>query len=125
MIIIEHGNIQSAAGTVVSNGSIGFILNTDGTVIASPGGFVSSQIELIFQLDNTGNIVQPAQLYSNAELDPQNSTIGLGTWYEVCFYTQSGARINQPLLWQFTQPANSTVDIGTMVPFSPAYEYPF
>jgi hypothetical protein len=50
-------------------------------------------------------------------LNPQNS-VGLGTYYLVTFYDQSGARINlTPMWWQFTQPANTTVDIGEMIPF--------
>jgi hypothetical protein len=62
----------------------------------------------------TGDLVQPAQLFSNAELNPQNIN-GLGTFYFVTFYDANGARINKnPMIWQFTEAANSTVDISQM-----------
>lgn len=123
MITLENGNPQSLAGLIVPNGSISFQLNVDATVIASPYGVVLADVPVTFQFNAQGKI-QPnapataAQIYSNAELNPQNS-VGLGTYYLVTFYDQNGARLNQaPMWWQFTQSANSTVDIGEIIPFA-------
>ena len=121
-INLVNGHLQTPQALAVPNGSITFSLNVDATVVASPYGFVSAQTEVVFQLDASGDILAPtgsanAQIYSNAELNPQNS-IGLGTYYLVTFYDQNGAALNQPMWWQFTQGAGTTVDIGEMIPFS-------
>jgi hypothetical protein len=113
-----NGGIQNASSIFVPNGSICFQLNVDATVIAPPYGFVGASLEVTFQFDATGNLVQPAQLYSNAELNPQNG-MGLGTYYLVTVYDQNGARINQdPMWWQFTEAAGATVDISAMTPYA-------
>jgi hypothetical protein len=92
-------------------------LNVDGTVIAAPYGIVLANEPVLFQFDSTGNLQSGAQIYSNAELQPQNSN-GLGTYYLVTFYDANGARINKnPMWWQFTEPANSTVNISAMTPY--------
>lgn len=123
MITLINGKPQNLAGLIVPNGSIGFQLNCDATVIAPPFGFVSGGIEVVFQFDGNGNI-QPnapataAQIYSNKELNPQNAT-GLATYYLVTFYDTNGARLNQnPMWWQFPEAAGATVDIGEMTPLS-------
>ena len=91
-------------------------------MIASPYGFVAAAEEVVFQFNSAGQI-QPnspavaAQIYSNYELAPQTDA-GLGTYYAVTFFDQNGARLNKsPLWWQFTQTANSTVDISQMTPY--------
>lgn len=118
MITLENGQIQNQGGMFVPNGSISFQLNIDATIIATPFGLIPAQQELVFQFDETGDLVQPAKLYSNAELNPQNG-LGLGTYYLVTIYDANGARINKsPMWWQFTEAANSTVDISLMTPFS-------
>lgn len=117
MITLINGFPQGANALIVPNGSISFSLNIDGTVVAAPGGFVAAEIPIIFQFDKNGALIQPAQLFSNAELNPQNS-IGLGTVYFVTFYDQNNARLNvSPMTWQFNQAAGSTVDISKMTPF--------
>ena len=118
MITLTEGFPQGPNGLIVPNGSISFQLNTDGTVIAAPYGFVCAEIPVVFQFDATGALIQPAQLYSNEELQPQNS-YGLGTYYLVTFYDQNGARINKsPMWWQFPEAAGATVDISQMTPFA-------
>jgi hypothetical protein len=123
MITLVNGNIQNASSLAVPNGSMALQLNIDATVIASPFGFVAARVPIVFQFDDTGNILPPAgqtdaMIYSNAELNPQNS-IGLGTYYLVTFYDADGARLNQsPMWWQFTEPAGSTVDIGEVIPYA-------
>jgi hypothetical protein len=123
MITLINGKVQNASNIFVPNGSIKFQLNVDATVLASPFGFVCADIPITFQLDANGDILPnapaaAAQIYSNAELNPQNS-IGLGTYYLVTIYDQNGARLNAvPMWWQFPEAAGSTVDISQMVPFS-------
>ena len=116
-ITLENGRLQTPQALAVPNGSITFQLNVDATVIAAPYGFVSAETVVTFQLDANGDIIAPAKIYSNLELNPQNS-VGLGTYYLVTFYDQNNAALNQPMWWQFTQAANSTVDIGEIVPIS-------
>lgn len=100
------------------NGSISFQLNADATVIASPFGFVAADIPVVFQFDDAGALIQPAKLYSNGELNPQNY-LGLGTYYLVTFYDQNGARLNfVPMWWQFPEASGATVDISAMTPFA-------
>ena len=94
----------------------------DATVIASPYGFVSASAESCSSWTRTAILLPPsgaatATIYSNAELYPQNS-VGLGTYYLVTFYDQNNAPLNEPMWWQFTQAAGSTVDIGEMIPFA-------
>lgn len=118
MITLTNGNVQNPAALAVPNGSVTFNLNVDATVIAAPYGFVSAAEPVVFQFDSTGNIQSGAQIYSNKELQPQNS-LGLGTYYLVTFYDANGARINKnPMWWQFSQASGSTVDIGTVIPIS-------
>lgn len=123
MITLINGHVQNQAAMAVPNGSVTFQLNIDASVIAAPYGIIPAEQILIFQFDVNGDILPQtgqaaAQIYSNLELNPQNSE-GLGTYYLVTFYDANGARINKsPMWWQFTEAANSTVDIGTMTPFS-------
>lgn len=118
MITLTNGLPQGPNGIIVPNGSVSFQLNVDATVIAAPYGFVCAAIPVIFQFDGTGALIQPAQLWSNLELNPQNS-VGLGTYYLVTFYDQNGAVLNAVPLWfQFTEAANATVDISKMTPFA-------
>lgn len=118
MITLTNGFPQGPNGLIVPNGSVVFQLNVDATVVAAPGGFVSGAVEVVFQFDEAGQLIQPAKLWSNEELNPQNS-VGLGTYYLVTFYDQNGARINQvPMWWQFPEVANATVDISMMIPVS-------
>jgi hypothetical protein len=101
----------------VPNGSIELQLNIDGTVIAAPYGFVAASVPAVFQFDANGALIQPAKIWSNLELQPQNS-MGIGTYYLVTFFDQNGAILNiNPLLWQFQEIAGSTVDISTMTPY--------
>lgn len=121
-ILLVNGHLQTPQALAVPNGSITFQLNCDATVVASPYGFVPASALVSFQLDETGDIEAPsgsaaATIYSNAELYPQNS-VGLGTYYLVTFYDQNNAPLNEPMWWQFTQAAGSTVDIGEMIPFA-------
>lgn len=117
MINLIGGKLQNCGGMAVSHGSIAFQLNMDATIV-TPGGIVPASQVLVFQFDGTGNLIQPAQLYSNAELNPQNSS-GLATYYLVTIYDPNGARLNKsPLWWQFPSPAGSTVDISSMTAIS-------
>ncbi len=114
-ITLTSGNIQTPGGLVVPNGSMELQLNTDGTIIASPGGQVMSSIPVLFDFDNTGNLAASSQIWSNAEMNPQNNQ-GLGTWYYVSFFDANGSKINRsPFIWQFPQAAGSTVPITSMV----------
>jgi hypothetical protein len=118
MITLVNGSIQSASHTAVSNGSISLQLNVDATVIAAPNGFVCADIPIVFQFDANGNLIQPCAIWSNAELNPQNS-LGLGTYYLVTLYDQNGARLNAvPMWWQFPEAAGAMVDISSVVPIS-------
>lgn len=122
MITLINGFPQNPSALIVPNGSIRFELNVDATVVAAPGGFVCADQPIVFQFDSTGHI-QPnspataAQIYSNAELNPQNG-VGLGTYYLVTFYDANGAQLNKvPMWWQFTEASGATVDISQMTPF--------
>ena len=118
MITLEGGNIQDAGGIGIPNGSITLQLNVDATIIADPFGFVAAARPVTFQFDSTGNLVQPAQIWSNKELNPQND-VGLGTYYRVTLYNANGARMNQtPMWWQFTEMNGDTVDISALTPFA-------
>ena len=118
MITIEGGNIQDAGGIGIPNGSITLQLNVDATIIADPFGFVVAAKPVTFQFDSSGNLVQPAQIWSNQELNPQND-VGLGTYYRVTLYNANGARMNQtPMWWQFTEDDGDTVDISSLTPFA-------
>jgi hypothetical protein len=122
VITLINGHLQNQSGLVVPDGSISFQLNVDATIIAAPYGLIPAQQEVVFQFDGNGNILPnapatAAQIYSNAELQPQNAN-GLGTYYQVAFYDANGARLNKlPMWWQFPQAANTTVDISSMTPF--------
>ena len=114
---MTNGYFQGPNGAPLVNGSIVFQLNLDASIIATPYGQVPASQILVFQLDANGNLVQPAQIYSNLELNPQNAS-GLGTYYYVTIYDANGACMNAvPLVWQFVEAANSTVDISTMTPY--------
>jgi hypothetical protein len=118
MITLINGGIQNQGGMFRPNGSITLQLNIDATVIASPGGLVLAQQVLVFQFDATGNLVQPAQLYSNAELNPRMS-VTTGNYYLVTVYDANGAPLNKsPMWWIFPNAAGSTVDISQMTAFN-------
>lgn len=114
--------MQNPSGINIPNGQITFQLNVDATILANPYGIIPGQEIITFQFDENGDILPNApaavaQIYSNLELNPQNEN-GLGTYYLVTLYDANGARINSvPMWWQFTEEANSTVDISTMTPF--------
>jgi hypothetical protein len=119
IIQLINGFPQGPNALIVPNGSISFSLNVDATVVAAPYGFVCADIPVVFQFDATGALIQPAKLWSNAELNPQLSSTLLGTYYLVTFYDQDGARLNKsPMWWQFPEAANATVDISGMVPYA-------
>ena len=126
MITLINGHIQSPNNVPVANGYIELILNTDATVIASPNGQVVAAEPITFRLDANGNLLGTCQIWSNAELNPQNIS-GLGTWYNVTVFDQNLARLNTTAFqWQFTQTAGSTVDISTMTSTSQStIFYPF
>ena len=87
----------------------------DATISANPGGFVSGANDVVFQFDVNGNLIQPAQIFSNAELQPQHPGGFLATYYFVTFYDANGARKNiRPMWWQFPNAAGETVDISRM-----------
>jgi hypothetical protein len=118
MITLINGFPQGPNGLIVPNGSIKMQLNVDATVIAPPGGFVAADVPVVFQFDKNGALIQPAKIWSNEELDPQN-TVGLGTFYLVTFYDQNGAILNNtPLWWIFPETIGATVDISQMVAIS-------
>ena len=119
-ITLINGYVQNQGGMAVPLGSIAFQLNLDAQLVSAPYGQVFASTVLVFQFDSTGNLVQPAKIYSNAELNPQNAS-GLGTLYLVTFYDANGARLNSaPLQWIFPEAAGATVDISTMT----AYYFP-
>lgn len=119
MITLIGGNVQNASGLVVPFGSLSLQLNCDATIVADPFGIIpGSTAPVAFSFDENGDLEAGAQIYSNAELNPQNSR-GLGTYYLVTFYDPNGARLNSsPMWWQFPQAANSTVDISQMTPYA-------
>lgn len=123
MITLINGHVQNQSGMAVPDGSISFQLNVDAIVLASPYGIIPAEQVVVFQFDVNGNILPNspavvAQIYSNAELNPQN-TSGLGTYYLVTFYDANGARINvRPIWWQFPQANGATVDISRITPFA-------
>jgi len=122
VITLTNLGVQNASNIFVPNGSIRFQLNVDASVIASPYGFVAADVPVTFQLDANGNILPnapaaAAQIWSNAELNPQNSE-GLGTYYLVTLYDQNGAILNSvPMWWQFSQANGATVNISEMTAF--------
>jgi hypothetical protein len=117
MIFLINGFCQAPNGAPNVKGAITFQLNLDASILATPYGQVPASQILVFQLDANGNLVQPAQIYSNLELNPQNAS-GLGTYYYVTIYDANGARMNEaPMVWQFVEAANSTVDISQMTPY--------
>jgi hypothetical protein len=131
MITLINGHIQDASGSpIVPTGYMEMYLNGDAQVIADPEGQVlggtTNSVRFLFDLN--GDLIQPVQIWSNAELFPQNLD-GLGTHYIVNFYDENGTRLNNaPMLWVFAEPEGSTVDISTMVntsPSGPFYPKPF
>lgn len=118
MITLTIGRVQNADSLAIPNGSVTFQLNMDAQVVAAPFGWIPAEQEIVFQFDKNGNLIQPAQLYSNLELNPQNST-GVATYYLVTFYDANGARLNvSPMWWIFPETAGVTVDISQMTPLS-------
>jgi hypothetical protein len=118
MISLINGHIQDVSGNpIVPYGSIELYLNGDAQLLASPYGQVlgGTTNSVTFYFDENCDLITPAQIWSNAELNPQNSE-GLGTWYIVNFYDENGARLNNaPMIWVFPNSAGSTVDISNMV----------
>jgi hypothetical protein len=123
MITLTGGSFQDPTGAPVAWGSITFELNVDCTIVSAPYGIIPGNAgsPVNFQLDASGNILPntgtKAQLFSNAELNPQNAR-GYGSWYSVAVYDRNGARMSEaPLTWQFQNAANSTVNLSEMQPF--------
>ncbi len=85
MITLTSGGIQNPSGIFVPNGSIEFQLNVDATIIVSPCGLMMASVPTSFQFGSTGNLVDTCQIWSNAELNPQNLS-GLGTFFKVTIY---------------------------------------
>ena len=118
MITLVGGYIQGPSGLPVPNGSLSLQLNVDSSIIAYPFGLVMANKVVTLQFDANGNLLPNSQIWSNAELQPQNS-VGLGTYYLATVYDQNGGRVNKvPLWWQFPNADGSTVDISSMVPFA-------
>lgn len=126
MITLVGGNFQDTTGNPVKFGSIRMELNCDATIIAPPYGIIPGVAgnPVTFQLDANGDILPnapaaAAQVYSNLELQPQNS-VGLGTYYLVTIYSQNGARLSNPMWWQFQNAAGATVNISSMTAYMTA-----
>lgn len=120
MITLIGGRIQNQGGMAVPNGSISLQLNRDAQVIAFPGGQVFASTVVIFQFDASGDLIQPAKIYSNAELNPRTAT-GVGTLYLVTIYDANGAPLNDSAMWWiFPNATGDTVDISDMT----AYYFP-
>jgi hypothetical protein len=126
MIYLTNGHIQTANNVPITpNGYIELYLNIDAQVIAAPYGVVlgGNTNAVRFYFDSNGDLVTPAQVWSNLELNPQSSN-GLGTWYIVNFYDSNGTRLNNaPQNWMFNVAAGNSVDIGTMTPINAATIY--
>lgn len=119
MITLTGGGIQNGFGLFVPYGYINFQLNMDARIVAAPGGQVPAALVITFQFDLDGNLIQPAKLYSNAELSPQLPGGLLGTYYLVTVYDQNGARLTKdPMWWIFPEPADATVDISQMTAYA-------
>lgn len=117
MITLTLGHDQNASNLAVPGGSISLQLNTDGSVLAAPYGLVMGNIPVSFYFDRNGDLEPGAQIWSNAELLPQNER-GFATYYLVSFYDANGSPLNTtPMWWQFQNPAGSTVDISTMTAY--------
>jgi hypothetical protein len=117
VITLINSQIQNQAGLAVPNGSVVFQLNMDATIVAAPGGQVLASQAVVFQFDATGAISGTAKLFSNLELNPQQTGGFVATYYLVTFYDANGARLNtRPMWWIFPNAAGSTVDIGKMTP---------
>lgn len=110
MITLTGGNVQNVSNLIQPLGYMSMQLSQDAVVIAAPFGFVAGSVQVRFRFDATGNLLGSCKVWSNAELSP-------ATQYLVNFYDQNGSRINtNPVVWQFSQPNGSTVDIGTIPP---------
>lgn len=112
MISLTGGNVQNLAGLAQPGGSLTLQLNTDAVVIATPG-FVPSAFQQKFPFGTDANLLGSCKIWSNAELNPP------GTQYTATFRDANGARIASQI-WQFIQTTGQTVDIGTIIPTSPA-----
>jgi hypothetical protein len=105
MITLINGNFQNAQGQPL-NGSLVLQPTADAQAIVSPGQVVGN-VPIVFQIVN-GNLAGSCKIYSGAELTPSIQ-------YQVNILDQNGSRLTNPILWNFTQPAGSTVDVGTML----------
>lgn len=113
MITLVNGNFADAAGNPI-NGSLQLRLNLAARVVANPGQVVAAT-PILFSVVN-GNLSGTCQIYSNAELLPQNAT-GLATLYFVALFDQNGACLSDAATrWQFSNPAGSVVDVSGMIP---------
>jgi hypothetical protein len=118
MITLTGGNFQDGSGNLL-NGSVQLMLSQDSGIVGAPG-YVVSLIPVTFRII-AGVLSGSCRIYSNAELS-------VSTYYIVNFFDQNNSRVGNPAQWQFTQPAGSTVDAGTMVsttPGAPAVSFPF
>lgn len=105
MINLINGNFQNAQGQPL-NGTLTLQPTADAATVLSPGQVVNA-VPITFIIAN-GNLSGKCQIYSGAELTPSIQ-------YVVTVFDQNGARLTNPVLWNFTQPAGSTVDVGTML----------
>lgn len=106
MINLINGNFQDASGNLLARGTLTLQPTADAAVVASPGQVVNA-IPISFPIVN-GVLSGKCQIYSGVELTPQIQ-------YLVTVYDANGARLTNTVLWFFTQPAGSTVDVGTMI----------
>lgn len=107
MISLINGNFQDAGGNLLAKGTLTLQPTADAAVVGSPGQVVSA-VPISFPIIN-GALVGKCPIYSGVELTPQ-------ILYTAVVFDQNGARLTNPVFWNFTQPAGSTVDVGTMVP---------
>lgn len=111
MINLIGGSLQSLAGLALPGGALELVLSSDAVTTATPGT-VFGGVPVRFPFDDTANLSGNCQVWSNTELLPT-------TQYLVNFYDIDNTRINQnEIVWQFTQSAGATVDIGTMIPIT-------
>jgi hypothetical protein len=126
MISLINGHIQTVNNLPIQPlGYMEMYLNMDASVLAAPYGLVlgGTKNAVRFYFDSNCDIITPAQIWSNIELNPQNIT-SVGTWYVVNFYDSNGTRLNNaPMNWVFTEIAGSSVDIGTMTSINQGTAY--
>lgn len=107
MILLTNGNFQDSGGNLLARGTLNLQPTNDAAVVNGPGQ-VLSIIPIQFAIV-AGELSGKCQIYSGVELTPQ-------PFYIATVFDQNGARVFGPVFWNFTQPAGSTVDVGTMVP---------